>query len=129
MTTLDKNTFVIDKEEFARRFKQLREGMGITQKEFAAMLEVKRSTVGAWETAYRLPEIEKAQMAAKIFNVPLGYLVGEEVIIKNKEITGGELRIKMKPEWKGLTPEKAARILDQAMAYDAIINDDERKNE
>ena len=68
---------LVDKEKFAQRFKQSREIMDMTQKELAAMLHVKRSTVGSWETAYRLPEIQKAQKAADIFNVRLDWLLGK----------------------------------------------------
>lgn len=67
-----------DKEKFSQRFKQQREALGITQKELAAMLNVKRSTVGSWESAHRWPELQKAQAAADIFNVPIGYLIGKE---------------------------------------------------
>ncbi len=66
----------MDKEKFAKRFKELREEMNITQKELADKLDVKRSTVGSWEAAHRWPELEKAQIAAELFGVSLDYLLG-----------------------------------------------------
>lgn len=68
----------IDKEKFAKRFKQCKDITGLTQKEIAAILGVKRSTVGSWESAHRLPQVEKAQGLADIFKVRVGYLIGSE---------------------------------------------------
>lgn len=65
----------MDKEKFAQRFKSLREKIGLTQKELAALLGVKRSTVSSWESAHRWPELEKAQKAAEIFKVSVDYLL------------------------------------------------------
>lgn len=50
----------VDRKKFARRFKELKKKADLTQKEIAAKLGVKRSTVGSWETGSRIPLIESA---------------------------------------------------------------------
>lgn len=96
----------INKEKFARRFKQLREKMGIKQKELAAMLDVKRSTVGSWEAAHRLPEIQKAQKAADFFGVTIDYLLGKSDDPKLKAITDPEMLREL---------EEIQRTIDEAV--------------
>jgi len=76
----------VDKEKFAKRLKQSREKVGISQKELAAKLGVKRSTVGSWESAHRSPEIEKAYGIAEALNVSVDYLLCRSDDPKLKQI-------------------------------------------
>ncbi len=55
----------------------LRENAGMTQSEVASILQIGRSTYSNYENDYREPSIEMIEHIAKLFNVPIGYLLGD----------------------------------------------------
>ena len=55
---------------------ELREDKGLKQKQLADELHISSSSISAFETGYRLPNIETLSLLAKYFDVTLDYLVG-----------------------------------------------------
>ena len=49
-----------------------------TQKEFASLLGVAQTTVANYENGLRIPDAQKLQKIADIFEVSLDYLLGRE---------------------------------------------------
>jgi repressor LexA len=64
--------------EFKNRFKELREKMGLYQKEIADRLGIDRSTVTAYETGKRMPDPNGLARIASFFGVSVDYLLGRE---------------------------------------------------
>ena len=66
----------INKEEFAKRIKALRESADLTQDEMATILGTKRGTIAAWEAGHRIPELSKVYKVAEYFKVSTDYILG-----------------------------------------------------
>lgn len=58
-----------------QRIKELREEKGITQSDFAATLNIARSTLSQYESNQRTPNDEIKLKIAEFFNVSLDYLL------------------------------------------------------
>ena len=58
--------------------KDLRKQSGLTQKQLSQKLDVTVTTIGRWESNYKMPSIERLIELSRIFHVPLNYLVGIE---------------------------------------------------
>lgn len=67
---------MFDKEIFANRLKELREKIGLNQKECAEKLNISRGSISFYENGERLPDIETIYNMSKFFNVSADYLVG-----------------------------------------------------
>lgn len=66
------------KKVLGSRIKAARKQKGITQENFADMLDVKdRSTVSKWEQGQTIPELNKIPIICDILGVDTGYLFGE----------------------------------------------------
>lgn len=61
--------------DFASRLKQLRAERDLLQKELADKVDIPRSTIAAWESGNRTPELGSAQALADFFEVSLDYLM------------------------------------------------------
>ncbi len=92
-------------DSYASLIRNVREKRGMTQKEFALLLQEKESFVGKWESAALKPDLETAKKLQKILGVTLIALdedaVPAEKIEKNKstEFTLGDF-IKVRPAKK-----------------------------
>ena len=62
--------------ELGNKIARKRKDIGITQIEFAEMLNVTRQTVSRWEAGTVLPDIDKISDIATILNVSCDYLLG-----------------------------------------------------
>jgi transcriptional regulator with XRE-family HTH domain len=61
---------------FSKRVKIVRKEAGLTQKEFAQVLDLSHGTVAMWEMGKRNPSGESLKGLSKIFNKPIEYLLG-----------------------------------------------------
>lgn len=71
---------------FSERLKKLRSEQKITQKELAKLIGYGQSTVAAWETSTREPNIQQLLKVAEYFKVSIDYLLGNNdnrLIAKN----------------------------------------------
>jgi len=95
--------YVVD--SYASLIRNVREKRGMTQKDFALLLQEKESFIGKWESAALKPDLETAKKLQKILGVTLIALdddtVPTEKIEKNKstEFTLGDF-IKVRPAKK-----------------------------
>jgi transcriptional regulator with XRE-family HTH domain len=62
--------------KFSDRLKELREEKGLTQKEFATLLNINRATVAGYESQGKEPNFDRLKEFATFFNVSVDYLVG-----------------------------------------------------
>lgn len=62
---------------FGERLRDLRVGKGMTQKEFAAVLNVSGNTVHCWETDKQEPSMYMLIIISNFFDVSLDYLFGK----------------------------------------------------
>lgn len=58
--------------------KNLRKQYGLTQEQLSQKLGVTPTTIGRWESNYKMPSIERLIELSGIFHVPLNYLAGIE---------------------------------------------------
>ncbi|HIY97657.1 MAG TPA: helix-turn-helix domain-containing protein [Candidatus Borkfalkia excrementigallinarum] len=61
---------------FGERLRDLRSGRGLTQKQFAAVLNVSGNTVHCWETDKQEPSMAMLLVISDYFGVSLDYLLG-----------------------------------------------------
>ena len=62
---------------FGERLRELRLGKGMTQKEFAAVLNVSGNTIHSWETDKQEPSMFMLIVISNFFDVSLDYLFGK----------------------------------------------------
>jgi MerR family transcriptional regulator, light-induced transcriptional regulator len=74
----------------ANRIKELRKNKGYTQKRLASLLGIGQTTVANYEQGTRIPDTEKLNRLADLFEVTLDYLLGrtEKILPSNKEVKG-----------------------------------------
>ena len=65
--------------ELGNKIAKKRKDIGITQTEFAEMLNVTRQTVSRWEAGTVFPDIDKISDIASILHVSCDYLLKDEV--------------------------------------------------
>lgn len=64
------------KEIFKTRLRKIRVQYGISQKDLADMLGVKRATISTYETGTNLPPIEVLVQLSRIFETSVDYFLG-----------------------------------------------------
>ena len=65
-------------QQFGQRIKELRIEHSMTQKQLAAQLHVRNTTVSAWEASIAEPPYETLAQIARMFGVTTDYLLGLE---------------------------------------------------
>lgn len=70
-------------KDLAVRIKELRTKKGYTQKELAALLGVGQTTIANYENGIRIPDTEKMNKIADLFQVSFDYLLGRT---ENKQV-------------------------------------------
>lgn len=98
-------------EEIAIKIKQLRIEKELTQSELAKMLNVKKTTLGAWERGTNEPPLFYVIKLADYFNVTIDYLTGREeedgrIIVQELELPSDEKKVLEK--YRILPPELKA---------------------
>lgn len=68
--------------DIGKKIKDLRQKHNMTQDELADRLFVTRNAISKWENDKGIPNIDSLKGLAKLFDVSLDYLFGEEEIIK-----------------------------------------------
>lgn len=63
---------------FADKFKELRKEHRYTQKDIANILDVKPTTISAWELGNNSPRMDMLQKISDAFNVDTGYFFDEK---------------------------------------------------
>lgn len=110
------------------RIKELREEKGLTQKELANILDLKQSTVSAWEKEKSLPRGEVLKCLAKLFECSIDYLTGETDDFGNiqrpeqkEELTPSERELlemyrELSPEGKGTAKSLVKSVKEYEVA-------------
>lgn len=63
---------------FGKRIVELRKGRGLTQADLARSIGISRSALSLYEIEKREPDIETLNKLASLFEVPVGYILGNE---------------------------------------------------
>ena len=64
------------KNKLAERIKELRLENGLTQKQLAKVIHVKKSAIGNYENYLRTPSLDLIILLADFFDCSIDYLVG-----------------------------------------------------
>lgn len=67
-------------EIFCKRIKELRQEMGLTQKQLAEKLQTSNSSVCDWEKGRSEPDLQTLGCIARVFGVSVDYLLGNAEI-------------------------------------------------
>ncbi len=81
------------KQIIANNLISLRKQNGMTQNDLAEMLNYSDNTISRWEHAEITPSIETLQQIADIYNIPLEYLIKENVV-KHAEADAKSVKLK-----------------------------------
>lgn len=90
-----------------KRLKELRIKSGLTQKELGDIIHVSKATICFYEKEVRTPTLENLIDLSDYFEVTIDYLLGRDVLVKDKEhkknifISEEELKRKVKEIEKG----------------------------
>lgn len=76
---------------FGSRLKELRTEFGIRQEDLADQMGVTKGTVSKWERDIRKPDFGMMERLSDLFQVKLGYLMGEDVAREVIQPTDEEL--------------------------------------
>lgn len=104
------------------KLKELREYEGLTQREVAKMLGVKRATYACWESEKEFIPLPRLKDFANLFHVSLDYIIGFtsdfEKILKNQEIDIKSISKNLK-EYRtlnNLTQEELANLINTSQS-------------
>ena len=76
---------MVDKQEIGNRFKEIRNELNISQKDFAAKLEVKQQTISQIETGIISPSLELLDKITSKYCIQLSYIIyGEGPMLKKE---------------------------------------------
>ena len=67
--------------DFSEKVRTIRKSKGLKQSDLADMLEVKRSTVGKWETGDNRPTLEVLERMADLFEISIDDLLCRKPVI------------------------------------------------
>lgn len=76
--------------KFGKRIREVRENAGYNQKEFGSLLNIKQSTLSAYETDRMQPTISALVKIAEMFNVSLDWLCGIEKKEQDKKVESND---------------------------------------
>lgn len=68
-----------------KRLKDLRVKRGISQEDLARSLNLTKSSICCYEKGLRVPALETLINLADYFEVSVDYLLGRDVLVKNKD--------------------------------------------
>lgn len=71
----------------SKKIRQLRKEQGWTQKQLSEKLHVGKTTVSNYETGYSEPDIDMLKKIAKLFNVSVDYILGNDRPVKGTDYT------------------------------------------
>ena len=74
--TIPKNIYL---KIFSEKIRYVREGMNMTQAQFAEFLGCSQQTINVWESSKSIPSIPTLADIAKRFNVSIDWLFGKEI--------------------------------------------------
>ena len=88
------------------KVKELREKLGIQQKDLAIQIGVSRPTVSEWEHQKKDPSGDRLFKLSQVFNVPAGVILGFESEEKEKaNVTENDIKFALFNGLDGITDE------------------------
>ncbi len=72
------------------RLKELREELGMTQKELGRMLDIAPNTISQYETGRREPDLGTLMRMAELLNVTVDYLLGRAPDESERPLVNGD---------------------------------------
>lgn len=104
------------------RIKELREKMGIEQKQLAVDLGVSQPTISDWENGRKTPSAKRTEKIADYFQVTIDYLLcrtDDAFSQDSRSVTGNDEEIdkelrELKAIWNQLDPQYRNEILKYA---------------
>lgn len=114
---------------FGKRIVELRKKQGLTQAELARTIGISRSALSLYEIEKREPDIETLGKLSTLFNVPVGYILGNEheiIDYANYTMDTPEFVLDFKMRIRGLMSEQ--RMSEDEFAQRTGFNKEEKDN-
>ncbi|EPV91469.1 XRE family transcriptional regulator [Streptococcus agalactiae FSL S3-251] len=92
--------------EFSERLKTLRKQAHLTQKEIAEKLGISQPAYGDWERGVKMPTHENSKKLARLFNITLDTLMGNQEV--DEEIDLSDVEMLFRTTSDGMTEEEKA---------------------
>lgn len=98
--------------ENVNRFKECRERTHYSQKQVALTIGVKPPQISKWESGVGKPSRENCLKLAKLYNVTVDYLIGNDTEKQKEPPTGAALDHALIEMLVSLSPEQVQRVRD-----------------
>jgi transcriptional regulator with XRE-family HTH domain len=117
---------------FGKRILELRNSKEMTQTQLAKTLGISRSALSLYEIEKREPDINTLNKIAKLFNVPVGYITGNQIegymdnenvcidMVKESEILHKQLEL-LAEKSQNCTLDLLPRITEQMVVIYSVI--------
>lgn len=102
--------------EIGKNIKSIREQKGISQKDFAAMINSKNTTVSNWEKGLTRPDVDTLSIICKALNVSADLLLGIDDKLNNN--TGENLLLSNFNKLNGLGKHEAVKRVEELTYID-----------
>ena len=77
--------------EFTERLKQYRKSAHLTQQQVAEQLGISQQAYGDWERGVKMPTHENSKKLARLFNVTLDTLMGNQEVDEEIDLSDVEM--------------------------------------
>ena len=103
------------KQIFMKKFNELLNESGITQKEISIICGASTSTVSTWSKGINMPRMDKIEKLANHFGLPKSYFIEDIPAPKYaRPLTFDDFTYAMHEEGKTLTDENKKKLLEMA---------------
>lgn len=92
--------------EFTERLKQYRKSAHLTQQQVAKQLGISQQAYGDWERGVKMPTHENSKKLARLFNVTLDTLMGNQQVDEEVDLSDVEMLFRTTSD--GMTEEEKA---------------------
>lgn len=104
------------------RLKKLRQSFGLTQKELGSIINVTKATICCYEKGTRVPTLQNLIDLSNYFEVSIDYLLGRDVLVKNRVTGKNEFMSNEEFENICLTQNNTNYKKSESMKIDKIID-------
>lgn len=91
-----------EKTTLATKLVSLRKQKGLTQMELAEKLNVSRQAISRWEVGAAVPSTDNLKVLGDLYEVPVDYLLNEEIENISSQIKDAPERISQEQEKNGI---------------------------
>ncbi|EQC68775.1 transcriptional regulator, Cro/CI family [Streptococcus sp. HSISB1] len=101
--------------KFAERLKEYRKSAHLTQQQVAKQLGISQQAYGDWERGVKMPTHENSKKLARLFNVTLDTLMGNQEV--DEEIDLSDVELLFRTTSDGMTKEEKEVFREELIEF------------